>query len=367
MKPPELFSWSKGVVITASAGNAGIQGLLYPAAANHVVGVGATNGDDNWASSNTDDSDPNTPVALDVMAPGVSLSTTGISGGYGFFSGTSASSPEVAGLAALILSANPSLTSDQVTDIITSTASDLGTSGWDPTFGYGRIRADLAVQKAVGATPQPTPSLTPTVTPLPTPTPSDTQPPTVSVTSPSSGATISGISTLAASASDNVSVSSVSFFVDNVFLGESVSNPYAISWDTTQYSNGSHSIQAKAIDAAGNLGQSTIISVSINNPISTPTPTSTPISTSITISNITVSATATSATIRWTTNVPTSSFVKYGKSSTSLNLTSNTTTNNTVTLTGLSAKTTYYYQIISTSSNNLSSTSSVQSFRTKPK
>ena len=54
--------------------------------------------------------------------------------------------PHVAGLAALIWSVDPSLTHDQVQDIILSTADDLGTLGWDQYFGHGRINAFQALQ-----------------------------------------------------------------------------------------------------------------------------------------------------------------------------------------------------------------------------
>ncbi len=95
-----------------------------------------------------------------------------------------------------------------------------------------------------------------------------------------------------------------------------------------------------------------------------PTPTPAPIQ-SVVISNITATTTSNSATIRWTTNVPTSSFVKYGTNSNNLNLSSPVTTSSVVTLSNLSSKNTYYFTITSTSTSNNTSTSSIQSFRTK--
>lgn len=61
-------------------------------------------------------------------------------------SGTSMASPHATGLAALILSRNPALSPDQVRQVMRSSANDLGTPGWDPMFGYGRINARRAVQ-----------------------------------------------------------------------------------------------------------------------------------------------------------------------------------------------------------------------------
>jgi hypothetical protein len=96
----------------------------------------------------------------------------------------------------------------------------------------------------------------------------DTTAPTVSVTSPTNGATVSGTTTIAASASDNVGVTKVDFYVDSVLKGTDTSSPYSYSWGTTTYSNGAHSIYAKAYDAAGNNKQSTTISVTVSNTVS---------------------------------------------------------------------------------------------------
>jgi len=95
----------------------------------------------------------------------------------------------------------------------------------------------------------------------------DTTAPTVSVTAPANGATVSGTTTISASASDNVGVSSVEFYVDSVLKGTDTSSPYSYSWSTTSYSNGAHSIYAKAKDAAGNTGTSSIILVTVSNTV----------------------------------------------------------------------------------------------------
>src|SRR5213076_1652621 len=81
----------------------------------------------------------------------------------------------------------------------------------------------------------------------------DTSPPTVSITSPTSASTVSGSITVTASASDNVGVAGVQFKLDGANLGgEDTSSPYSVSWNTAGASNGSHTLTARARDAAGN-------------------------------------------------------------------------------------------------------------------
>ncbi|NJO01471.1 MAG: S8 family serine peptidase, partial [Bacteroidia bacterium] len=62
------------------------------------------------------------------------------------FDGTSAACPQVSGVAALMLSANPTLTQAQVRTILQNTATDMGTTGFDNTFGFGRLNAQAALQ-----------------------------------------------------------------------------------------------------------------------------------------------------------------------------------------------------------------------------
>ncbi len=77
--------------------------------------------------------------------------------------------------------------------------------------------------------------------------------PTVSITAPTNGATVSGTITVSASASDNVGVVGVQFKLDGANLGtEDTTSPYSISWNSTTTTNGSHSLTATARDAAGN-------------------------------------------------------------------------------------------------------------------
>jgi hypothetical protein len=94
----------------------------------------------------------------------------------------------------------------------------------------------------------------------------DTTPPTVSITAPANGATVSGTVTVSANASDNVGVASVQFLVDGVNAGTALTSaPYTFSWNTTAAANGSHALTAKASDAAGNVATAVGVTVTVSN------------------------------------------------------------------------------------------------------
>ena len=94
----------------------------------------------------------------------------------------------------------------------------------------------------------------------------DTTPPTTSITSPADGATVGGTVDVTASASDNVGVTRVEFWIDGALTSTDTTSPYGYAWPTTGYANGSsHTLQSRAFDAAGNQGTSTIVNVTVNN------------------------------------------------------------------------------------------------------
>lgn len=83
---------------------------------------------------------------VNSVAPGVSINSTYLGNGYKVMSGTSMACPHVAGLAALITQRYPGITPYNVKRRITTTSKDLGTSGYDITYGYGLINCDLATR-----------------------------------------------------------------------------------------------------------------------------------------------------------------------------------------------------------------------------
>lgn len=93
----------------------------------------------------------------------------------------------------------------------------------------------------------------------------DTTAPTVSVTSPANAATLAAGSTVPVSitASDNNQVSSVDVYVDGTKVTTLTTSPYSYSWNTSGLALGSHTLQAKATDPAGNVGSSAINTVTL--------------------------------------------------------------------------------------------------------
>jgi hypothetical protein len=127
----------KGGLTTASSGNTSSY-LGTPDHASILV-VGATTRTDTLTSYSE------RGPFVDLAAPGEDIYTTTVGGGYDFVSGTSFAAPLVAGVAALVFSANPALSPAEVEAILESTAVDLGDPGPDTSFGAGRVDAYQAV------------------------------------------------------------------------------------------------------------------------------------------------------------------------------------------------------------------------------
>ena len=97
--------------------------------------------------------------------------------------------------------------------------------------------------------------------------------PSVTIGTPSGGATVSGGSVLvSAKARDNVAVASVQFIVDGLVLGTDTTAPYSIQWDTTTAIDGFHDLSAVAIDTSQNAATATVVSVFVSNESGDTTP-----------------------------------------------------------------------------------------------
>lgn len=89
-------------------------------------------------------------------------------------------------------------------------------------------------------------------------------PPSVTITAPADGASVSGSVNITVSASDDVGVAAVGFYVDGVWKSSDTSSPYGWTWNTSGYSNVSHTLSAKAVDTGGQTAANQV-SVTVNN------------------------------------------------------------------------------------------------------
>ncbi|MBN1630943.1 MAG: S8 family serine peptidase [Thermoleophilia bacterium] len=165
---------AKGAVIVAAAGNWGATSVGYPAGLPGVIGVGATDSFDAlWTQAGEAS---NTGSALDIAAPGGRILSyyKASDERFGCYGGTSMASPLVAGVAALMLSVDPSLAAEEVTDILAGCADDLGAKGWDEQFGWGLLDADEAVSEVRDGTSPSSTTTTSSTTSTTTTVPSST-------------------------------------------------------------------------------------------------------------------------------------------------------------------------------------------------
>jgi methionine-rich copper-binding protein CopC len=124
---------------------------------------------------------------------------------------------------------------------------------YNRALGEGEIRYDMSTP--IGGSP-------------------DATLPTGSINSPSAGSTVSGTVNLSASASDNVLVSGVRFYIDGQPVGtEDISAPYTFAWDSRKVMNGTHTVTARIRDGVGNVFDTPAVSITVGNPADTTAPT----------------------------------------------------------------------------------------------
>jgi hypothetical protein len=119
----------------------------------------------------------------------------------------------------------------------------------DPSWDNGKIYANAVAWLANGSTGGG----------------GDVTAPTTSITAPTNGSTVSGTVAVNADASDNVGVTKVEFYLDGALRTTDTTSPYSWSWNTTTFANSAHSLVTKAYDAAGNVGTSSTVTVTVNN------------------------------------------------------------------------------------------------------
>lgn len=244
VKSAARYMKSKGGLVFISAGNANRDENVTPDTAFIVV-------------SSTDSYDRKSSFSswgsfVSLSAPGSGIWTTNSSLGYSSWNGTSFSSPVSAGVAGLLMAARPDMSAEQIEALLFSTAVDLGTAGRDSVFGYGRVNAAAAVNAARGYT-----------------APADTTAPLASIAAPLANSTVSGVVPVNVNASDNVGVARVDLKVGGTVVASDTSAPYSFSWDSAGSPNGMASLVAVAVDAAGNVGSSSAVSVNVANSTTT--------------------------------------------------------------------------------------------------
>lgn len=134
------YATQKNVTVVVAAGNSGNSGVSIPGCISYSTTVGAVDGMDKVASFSARGN------ALDITAPGVNIYSSILGSAYATWSGTSMATPMISGVIALMKYAHPTYSQSIVESKLFTTAKDLGNRGKDKDYGWGRVRANLAVQ-----------------------------------------------------------------------------------------------------------------------------------------------------------------------------------------------------------------------------
>jgi len=137
------YALENGCIVVAAGGNDGLNRKVYPAAYPNVIGVAALGKDGKILPLS------NRGRHIALSAPGEDIISTGLNGQYAYASGTSAATPMVSALAALLFSEQPDLSSSLIQRLIFRSTKDLGVQGKDSVYGKGKIDAEAALGKRV--------------------------------------------------------------------------------------------------------------------------------------------------------------------------------------------------------------------------
>ncbi|HMQ11175.1 MAG TPA: S8 family peptidase [Oligoflexia bacterium] len=136
------YAKSQGTVVIVAAGNSNANAANYsPANCGTLPNTDGGIVVASHTSSGSKSGFSNFGNIIDVSAPGSEILSTWNNNSYNSISGTSMAAPHVAGVAALTFGKNPFLTVSQVEDILRDSATDLGTPGYDTSFGHGGVNA----------------------------------------------------------------------------------------------------------------------------------------------------------------------------------------------------------------------------------
>jgi subtilisin family serine protease/PKD repeat protein len=233
-------SVASGVTYAVAAGNSSDDACFYsPARAPAALTAAASNSSDlkSWFS--------NYGTCVDLIAPGENVTSAWNTSdtATNTISGTSMATPHVAGAAALYLSVHPEATPAEVETALKShaTVDAIGSVG----AGTPNLLAYTGFIGGGGG---------------------DQNPPSATITTPAGGAQVSGQVEISAEATDDIGVVRVVFYADGTMIGSDTSAPYSVTWNTTTGGNGAHVLKARAFDAAGNIGDSAIVTVTVANP-----------------------------------------------------------------------------------------------------
>lgn len=233
---------SANIPTVIASGNRGFTNSMgFPACISSAVSVGSTTKQDQVSSFS------NSASFLHLLAPGSSINSSVLEGGFASKNGTSMAAPHVAGAWALLKQAHPSATVSSVLSALQSTGTPV-TEFWS---GIAKPRINIADASATFGGG------------------GDTTAPSVSLTGPAPNAIVrnglAGAVTISANASDNVGVSKVEFLVNGAKVGEATSAPYSMRWDSKSVLDGHHTITTRAFDAAGNQATSAGHPVIVDN------------------------------------------------------------------------------------------------------